>query len=266
MKKLFLTSLAISTLTLGLSACSPKPETPEEILDASIKAMKETNSFRIDMNIDQDLTYGPPSGEPDKQTAEIVTDYVKEPEGLHLNTHMNVAGPKVDAEMYFAEGEVYTTSSRWDHWYKGKENGYQPSLDTVRRMVDLDKRLEWLKTHSEEMEVKEEDDQWVLTFSGEGEKFNRFTEFILDLSKPALYQSLYLEDIKTNDLNYKIYIDRKSFLPAESEINIDIEMMNELDGNEMAAIQTIKETYTKMDEIEAVTIPSEVKDTAKDKF
>ncbi|KSU64489.1 hypothetical protein AS034_01215 [[Bacillus] enclensis] len=266
MKKLFLTSLAISTLTLGLSACSPKPDTPEEILDASIKAMEETNSFQIDMNIDQDLIYGPPRGELDKQTAKIVTDYVKEPEGLHLNTQMNVAGAKVDAEMYLAESEVYTTSSRWDHWYKGKEDGYQPSLDTVRKMVDLDKRLEWLKTHSEEMEVKEEEEQWVLTFTGEGDKFNRFTEFILDLSKPALYHSKYLEDIKTNDLTYSIYINRESFLPAKSDINMDIEMMNELDGNEMATTQTIKETYTKIDEIEAITIPSEVKDTAKDKF
>ncbi len=265
MKKLFLTSLAISTLTLGLSACSPKPDTPEEIFDASIKAMEETNSFQIDMNIDQDLIYGPPRGEPDKQTAKIVTDYVKEPEGLHLNTHMNVAGAKVDAEMYLAESEVYTTSSRWDHWYKGKEDGYQPSLDTVRKVVDLTERLGWFKTHSKEMEVKD-DDQWVLTFSGEGEKFNRFTEFILDLSKPALYHSKYLEDIKTNELTYTIYIDRESFLPVESEINIDIEMMNELDGNEMATTQTIKETYTKMDEIEAITIPSEVKDMAKDKF
>ncbi|XXM72414.1 DUF6612 family protein [Lysinibacillus sphaericus] len=266
MKKLLFTSLAICTLTLGLSACSPKPETPEDILNASIKAMEGTNSFRVNMNIDQDLTYGPPTGDPDKQTAEVVTDYVKEPEGLHLNTHLNVSGAEVEAEMYAAGDAVYATSSRWDHWYKGKEDGYQPSLDTVRKMVDLTERMEWLKTHSKQIEVEEEENQLVLELTGKGEEFLSFTKFILDLSQPALYQSEHLEDIKTNDLTYRIYIDRESFLPAKSEISLNIEMMNELDGNEMATIQTIKEIYTKIDEIEAITIPSEVKDTAKDKF
>lgn len=265
MKKLLTALLTILTISLMLMSCSTKPKSPEEVLNASIKALEETKSFRLEMTIDQALIYGP-NGEPQKQTAEIVTDYVKKPEGLHLKTNMNVAGPQVDAEMYYAEGEVYTTSSRWEHWYKGKEDGYQPSLDTTKRMVNLSDRLKWLKVHSKEMKMKEEEDHLALSFTGEGEEFESFTNYSLDLSKPALYDSKYLKDVKTNELTYTIFLEKESFLPTETTINLDIEMLNELDGNEMKTTQTIKENYTKMNKIETITIPSEVKDTAKDKF
>ncbi|TDL31733.1 hypothetical protein E2R51_10915 [Jeotgalibacillus sp. S-D1] len=264
MKKLYSPLIFVSSFLFA--GCSADPETPEEILEASIRALEDINSFQAKILIDQDIIYIDDNSS--KQITEINADSVNDPEGIHATMVTNLIdlAPETVLEMYTDGETTYSTSKRWEEWYINQDGGTQPSLDSYKELLDLSERMEWLLSYAGEMDVKEKEDSLILSFTGSGEEFVPFTELMLDFSQPYFNLAEYLNDVSVNEIVYSISFDQNTLLPVDSTINLDIEMINGFDERDMLSDQTIEETYTKMDEIDPIKIPQEIIDNAKEAF
>jgi hypothetical protein len=256
MKKLLLLFLCTFTLSLVAAACSNKPETPKDVLSASIKAMGEVNSFRSVIEVNQDTTY---AETPSKDASTITMDYIKEPEALYQTTHLSLSDgyQNFKGELYLVEGDVYATDVL-SRWTKGTDAGVHPSLEATRKHLSVTYELQWLHSHSDKIQMEEKDEQYVLTLSGSGNTFKNFTEYLLDITRPASYSSQFVDDLVTNSLTYNVFIDKESLRPVNTIITTDLEMTVDEGHNSIETIQTIEESYSNFNEVEPIVLPDEV--------
>ncbi len=263
MKKLLMFCGCLS-VTLSLAACDNKPNTPEEVLESSIQAMEQTNSYRTEVKIEQDIDLFSPGS---KQTNELTMDYVKDPLGLHITQNTKIDNVnKVGAQLYFADGDVYTIDSNYEkeNWWKGKDTGYHPSLDEAKEYMDLSKRLEDFQRHSEKLKLEEKEEHYILTLTGEGDSFHELSVYFLDISMPAFIDTDWGENLQNNGFTYTIYIDKESFHFTKSLIRANLEMDLTDMEDRLETETTIEEKISKYDELERIVIPDEVIENALD--
>jgi methyl coenzyme M reductase subunit D len=260
MKKL-LTYFLYIALIIGLTACSEdKPDTSEEVLEASIKAVNPINSYHTDMEIKQEGVYGLPF----KQTSNTAMDYVKEPEGIYLKTKTRVDQAKVEGQLYFAEGDVYQKDTVIDHWVKGKETGFHLWLSHAKEQLNLTKRLEWLQTHADDIEMEVKDGDYILTLTGSGDTYQEWSKQTLDISMPAFYQSKFGKDLKNNGFTYTVHIGEEDFLLTKVITEADLQLTVDDDAKILETKTTIEEDISNFDGIDPIEVPDTVLDSAVD--
>jgi hypothetical protein len=259
MKKLLFLFICTFTLSIVATACSHKSEAPKDVVSASIKAMEEVNSFRSVIEVRQDTIYAETS--PSEDTTTIKMDYIKETEALYQTTHISIGDgyQNFKGELYLVEGDVYSTDVL-SRWTKGSDAGVHPSLETTRKHLNVLYELKWLQSHSDKIQMEEKDEQYVLTLSGSGDPFKSITEYLLDLTRPALYSSQFVDNLVTNSLTYKVFIDKETLRPANTIITTDLEMSVDEGHNSIETIQTIKQSYSNFNEVESIVLPDEVRE------
>ena len=263
MKKLLFLVLCTCTLSLVATACSNKPKAPEDVINASIKAIKEINSFRSVIEVHQDTTYGEPDAEklPSKDSSTITMNYIKEPEALHQSTHIsfNDGYQNLKGELYLFDGDVYATDVL-SRWTKGTDAGIRPSLEATRKHLSMIYELKWLQSHSDKIHLEEKNDQYVLTVSGSGNTFKSIAEYLLDITLPASYSSKFVDDLHINSLTYSVFIDKQSHRPVNTTFTTDLEMKVDEGHNSIETTQTIQETYSNFNEVDPIVLPKEVRE------
>jgi hypothetical protein len=260
MKKI-LTYCACITVVLGLTACADdKPDTPEEVLEASIQAMETIHSYRSNMEINQDAVYSSPF----KQKADIMMDYVKEPEGMYLRGKTQVDQVKVEGQLYFVDGDVYQKDTIIDYWVKGKETGFHPSLDDAIEQLNLVERLEWLQTHKGDLEMEVKEGEYVLTLKGSGDTYQEWSKQIVDISMPAFYKSTFGKNLVNNGFTYTVHIAKDDFLLSKAITQANLQLTVDEDEKILKTKTTIEEDISKVDEIDPIVVPDKVFDSAVD--
>ncbi|KAA0565808.1 DUF6612 family protein [Rossellomorea aquimaris] len=260
MKKLLVLFGCIA-LAFTLTACSDdKPDTQEEVLEASIQTAENINSYRSNIKINQEAVYSSPF----KQTAEITMDYVKEPQGMVLNAKTGIDNVKVEGELYFVDGDVYQRDTVIDYWVEGKETGFHPSLDDAIKQLSLTKRLEWLQTHADDLEMEVKEGKYILTLTGSGDTYQELSKQIWDMSMPAFYKSNFGKNLKNKKFSYTVHIAQEDFLLLESFTEADLELTVDDDEKQLKTLVTIEEEISKVDEIDPIVVPDKVSGSAVD--
>jgi hypothetical protein len=225
--------------------------------------MEQVNSFRSVIEVQQDTTYAEKNADasPSKDTSTIKMDYIKKPEALYQTTHISFSDgyQNFKGELYLLEGDVYATDVL-SRWTKGTGAGIRPSLEATRKHLSIIYELKWLESHSDKIQMEEKDEQYVLTLSGSGNNFKSFTEYLLDITLPALYSSQFVDNLVTNSLTYNVFIDKETLRLVNTIITTDLEMTVDEGHNLIETIQTIKETYSNFNEVESIVLPDEVRE------
>jgi hypothetical protein len=283
MKKLLM-AMAAGTLTLGLAACGETAEptegtpedkqsdlTAEEVYEKALTASQEMKSTEAALVLDQKISI--PSQEVEMNTnTNMDLEMTLDPMALHQKgtMAMSAAGGEemsMEIEAYMTEdGTMYLLDPQAGQWMK--MTGAIPELDQlIQNQPDPSEQLEQLQEYAKDMKFEQNENEYILKLTADGEKFNELIKQTLQEQLPpeALEQmgeeeQQALENMKINELQYEMYVDKESF--NMTAMNMVMAMTMEEQGEELNIDMDSKTTYSNINGIEKIEIPQEVIDSA----
>lgn len=233
----------------------------DEILDKSIQSMSELSSYSMDMNLIQDLVI-PGEEAPVKISGTIKTDITMEPISLYqtMSLSSDMDDLTYDTENYITDDGFYMSNPEDGSWMKFPSEFAEQMKET---QTDADEQLQLLKSFSEEITISEEDNEYVLTIKGSGEKFMDLTRELLQQMGDSLAEDadlLSMMDMKV--LDFVVHIDKETFYQTKIELDLELEMTEE--GETMTMKQNINGTMSNFNGIDAIVIPEDVKNNAEE--
>lgn len=250
MKKLGL-FLAGFLVILMLAACGKASLDKSEVLANSIEASKEIKSYSIEMDMDIDM-------EDMKQSVSMKGDITHNPDMIYLNMNMDMLGMNMDVETYLNQDEAYM--SMMGEWMEmdPSELGLE-SFDQIN-----EEEMQKLTKFTEQFEMTEEEDQYILTLTGNDETYRELIEDVISSSMGEVSADPYMEElinsIKIKNLNLEYHIDKETFIHTTQIFDIELEMV---EGDTTTPLKIKGElTTSNINGVEPIVIPEEVKENA----
>ncbi|WP_156856152.1 DUF4367 domain-containing protein [Oceanobacillus sp. AG] len=242
-------ALLIIASFLLLAACGEdkEPLTEGQVLEQAIQANADLESYTTEMKIDTEIM--------DMNVSiEGTADVTHDPDTLYLDMTMGMTGISMDVETYIVGEEVYM--NMFGEWFITDEE--EMGLESFDQLNEGE--LEKLEAFADQFEMTEEEDQYILTLTGEGEEFEELIEPYFDTSMGDLTMDIDLEedlsDITINSFETEMKVDKESMLIQSQTVQAEFEM----DGESIQV--TAEATVSNVNEVEPIEVPEEVKENA----
>ena len=271
MKKRILSIVAVSVMAVSLVACgdsskkaatSSNGTTVKDVVKKMNKATQEgtgsdiTGSIDFKASIEQD-------GEKYDMTVSGTMDVqaTNEPVVSHIKTdmEMNMAGMSqpLATEMYTSQdedGNTTTYVSQSGKWVKSTVEADESSTEMIDAMSDISKYItdENIKKYFDNVKLKEEKKDGTDCYVVSGTLKENAFEDLLNASKEITGDSVDESSIPDITMPIKVYIDKKTYLPKEVTVNIEME---KTDGMEIkkAEIKMTSNSYN----VDSIEIPED---------
>jgi len=275
MKRIF-SALSVSILSMVLLvACSETAEpvseqenkqanknsdkselTIKEVYEKMMDASEDIDSFVMDMEMEQEIIEG--DNEPVPTQSTIHSKVVQEPIGLEQKVNMTIDGQTIETEQYFTKEGFYMYDPGQDMWMKYSE-GHEDLMAQLQADSGLDQTqtLSELQTFIEDFTFEQTNEEFILTLDADDEKFNSLVQ--QELSSGAVEMNE-VKDIEINGIEYEIFVDKKTYLPSQMNIIMNINMTSE--GQKVTLKQNIDTTYSDYNSLNAISIPKEAIENA----
>lgn len=238
--------------------------TAEEVLAQSTEAMSEVESYSMELNINQEMQV-------DEETIPmdmtLQMDVTQNPMMLkQVMTMPDMTGEgEMEIEQYMDEdGTMYMYDAATEQWMR-----LDASAMGITDLQDLEmspqEQLELLQDMSESIEITETEEYYELSVVGSGEGIKELAMQFANLDgDPAMQGELdeVMSHMDIETLDYVIKIDKETFY--QTEININMEMSMEAEGQTLVMKQVSEGTISQYDEIDQIEIPEEAKENAVD--
>ncbi|MCW1927745.1 DUF6612 family protein [Bhargavaea beijingensis] len=283
MKKLLM-AMAAGSLTLGLAACNetakPMEGTPEEkqsdltaeeVYEKALTASQEMKSTEASVEMDQKISV--PSQDVEMNThTNMDMEMTLDPVALHQKgtlTLSDASGEEksADIDVYMTEdGTMYMRDPQGEQWLK--MTGAVPGLDQLtQQQPDPSEQLEQLREYAKDMKFEQNENEYILKLTADGEKFNELIKQTLQEQLPpeALEQmsedeQKALENMNINELQYEMFVDKESF--NMTAMNMVMSMSVEDQAETLNIDIDSKTAYSNINGIEKIEIPQEIIDSA----
>jgi hypothetical protein len=262
MKKLIGIGTA-AVLAISLTACGTTTggKDLEGIMNSAIDASENLESFHVEMEMDQDIIPAGAESEKVSQASTIEMDYVTEPLGMYQTTEMTMMGMPIESETYFTEEGLYTKDSMSNQWQAAPKGLSDSIVEMSKNQADASEQLKQLKEYAKDVKFEEKEDHYIISFTASGDEYQRLVEDTIESTMPeGLMPKELLEGIKVNELSYTYEIDKKTYHPLNFSVNMDFDM--EIEGQKIQSVQKMKGSYSKINDIDNITIPAEVIENA----
>ncbi|MET3698489.1 uncharacterized protein DUF1396 [Bacillus oleivorans] len=237
---------------MALAACgADKSLDKSEVLSKSVEATKSLESYSVEMNMDIDMMDM-------KSNLTATGDITHNPDAMYLNLNMGMPGMSMDMEMYLQDEEAYM--SMFGEWMK---------MDAAEMGIsDFDQlnqeEMEKLTQFTEQFEMTEEENAYVLKLSGNDESYKVLIEDLVMSSMGDFsgdpYMEEMIESIKINKLDLEIRIDKETFFQTAQTFDVELEMVEE--GTTTPIKLKGDFTTSNLNKVEPIEIPAEVKENA----
>jgi len=277
--------MAASALSLGLAACNstatPTSETNEEnaseltlkqVYEKSLSQSESIKSLSASIDMSQ-LIEVPAQGISMNTTSDMTMDMVIEPLSVYQNgtTTMTVPGEEsssqpqeIEIESYMTEDGFFMHDTMSEQWVKMPTDMYDQMMSMSENQADPAQQLKDLKPFMEDFVFEQTDSEYVLKLEASGEQFNELIQKQLAETMPEMMveEEELLQDIKIENVNYEIFIDKETF--NTTALNMVMDMTMPVEGEEMKLSQNLKSTFIKYNEVEAIQVPQEILDSAEE--
>ncbi|PQD94795.1 hypothetical protein CYL18_12580 [Pradoshia eiseniae] len=275
MKRIF-SALSVSILSLVLLvACSETAEpvseqenkqanknsdkselTIKEVYEKMMDASEDIDSFVMDMEMEQEIIEG--DNEPVPTQSTIHSKVVQEPIGLEQKVNMTIDGQTIETEQYFTEEGFYMYDPGQDMWMKYSE-GHEDLMAQLQADSGLNQTqtLSELQSFIEDFTFEQNNEEFILTLDADDEKFNSLVQ--QELSSGAVEMNE-VKDLEINGIEYEIFVDKKTYLPSQMNIIMNINMTSE--GQKVTLKQEIDTTYSDYNSLDAISVPKEALENA----
>ncbi|RIW30722.1 hypothetical protein D3H55_16465 [Bacillus salacetis] len=274
--------LSAAALALSLGACSmtASPEenvknssdmTLEQVFKKSQKADSELTSVHLDMESKQMITNdGNEEGSMDMSTASS-SDLVMDPMTMHQTSTVNMAMeemegtelPLAEVEMYLTEQEIYMKDNMQNQWtILPNEMADMMKQSALQESALPENQLKQLEPYLDQFTFKQDDDHFILQLSLEGDQANDILKEGMGMMNEELQSTVegVMENMSIENMELKMWIDKESFHTVKMEVQQKLEMNQ--NGESVKMDQTMKSDFSKFNEIDAIEVPAEVKESA----
>ena len=230
--------------------------TIKEVYEKMMDASEDIDSFVMDMEMEQEIIEG--DNEPVPTQSTIHSKVVQEPIGLEQKVNMTIDGQTIETEQYFTEEGFYMYDPGQDMWMKYSE-GHEDLMAQLQADSGLNQTqtLSELQSFIEDFTFEQNNEEFILTLDADDEKFNSLVQ--QELSSGAVEMNE-VKDLEINGIEYEIFVDKKTYLPSQMNIIMNINMTSE--GQKVTLKQEIDTTYSDYNSLDAISIPKEALENA----
>ncbi|MFC7062212.1 DUF6612 family protein [Halobacillus seohaensis] len=234
---------------------SPGSGDAEQILRQSAKVMADLTSFLAEGEFTEDTTT---NGQNEKTETKLTMEMVQDGSTqmyAQSNTLSNI-NTDDDTEMYLVEDVVYIKSE--GRWFSMPMNSDSGQMFEMFKVLD-DERLEDYVSFGKSFDVIDNDDHYLLTFSGDDEDYK---SVVMGASESMLGNSLkeHYENMEITG-TYEIKIDKDTYYMRGYNTEYELTTTGEL--GDVKTYHNSTYAISNFNEYDEITVPGEVVEQAE---
>ncbi|HET7628595.1 MAG TPA: DUF6612 family protein [Bacillales bacterium] len=252
MKRIFMWA-AVTAFIIVLSACGQQLS-KEEIVNQA--ASKDFNSFKAAVKMNMHIEA---NGQQLDQSMNFAMKYKKDPFLTQLTMH-TIEG---DLEMYFNQDYAYIMNPETDQWVKTSIADVE-ELEALTDPKAMEQDLERINQFTDVFEFERTEEGYKLHTAIDEASSEQQLSLVKDVLKDAMKENneegqFTIE--KVNQFDYTVQLDKDLYLKKAS-VKMDVSVT--VDGKPVKFDVQVDADYDKINQMESLSLPEEVKQNAKE--
>ena len=250
--KKYLLIIATVILSVTLAACSTGASA-EQIVNKSIESSKNIKSTDFAATNSSEILVGEQT-----QTVEntVSGSLIMEPLTMKATTDVKAQGQSQTLELYIKDGTAYAKSTGQNEWVKSSNNAITAQFENLKKIANSDQILEFYEKISKDFKKTEENGNYVLTYTGNGDQFKELMVAIANASSGNEVTASAFAGVDFKNVSIKLVVT-KDYVPVNNEVTMELATKNTPTPTTMKIKQIIK--YSNVNNVKEISLPDEVK-------
>ena len=250
--KKYLLIIATVILSVTLAACSTGASA-EQIVNKSIESSKNIKSTDFTATNSSEILVGEQT-----QTVEntVSGSLIMEPLTMKATTDVKAQGQSQTLELYIKDGTAYAKSTGQNEWVKSSNNAITAQFENLKKIANSNQILEFYKKISKDFKKTEENGNYVLTYTGNGDQFKELMVAIANASSGNEVTASAFAGVDFKNVSIKLVVT-KDYVPVNNEVTMELATKNTPTPTTMKIKQIIK--YSNVNNVKEISLPDEVK-------
>lgn len=250
--KKYLLLVATIILSVTLAACGMGASS-EQIVNKSVESSKNIKSTNFEATNSSEILIGDQT-----QTIEntVSGSLIMEPLAMKANTDVKAQGQSQTLELYIKDGTAYAKSTGQNEWVKSSNNNITAQFENLKKIANSDQILEFYKKIAKDFKKTEENGNYVLTYTGNGDQFKDLMVAIANASSGSEVTASAFNNVDFKNVSIKLVVT-KDFIPVNNEVTMELATKDTSNPTTMKIKQIIK--YSNVNNVKEINLPDEVK-------
>ena len=250
--KKYLLLVATIILSVTLAACGMGASS-EQIVNKSVESSKNIKSTNFEATNSSEILIGDQT-----QTIEntVSGSLIMEPLAMKANTDVKAQGQSQTLELYTKDGTAYAKSTGQNEWVKSSNNNITAQFENLKKIANSDQILEFYKKIAKDFKKTEENGNYVLTYTGNGDQFKELMVAIANASSGSEVTASAFNNVDFKNVSIKLVVT-KDFIPVNNEVTMELATKDTSNPTTMKIKQIIK--YSNVNNVKEINLPDEVK-------
>ena len=250
--KKYLLLIATIILSVTLAACGMGASS-EQIVNKSVESSKNIKSTNFEATNSSEILIGDQT-----QTIEntVSGSLIMEPLAMKANTDVKAQGQSQTLELYIKDGTAYAKSTGQNEWVKSSNNNITAQFENLKKIANSDQILEFYKKIAKDFKKTEENGNYVLTYTGNGDQFKDLMVAIANASSGSEVTASAFNNVDFKNVSIKLVVT-KDFIPVNNEVTMELATKDTSNPTTMKIKQIIK--YSNVNNVKEINLPDEVK-------
>ena len=250
--KKYLLLIATIILSVTLAACG-MGTSAEQIVNKSVESSKNIKSTDFEATNQSEILVGEQN-----QTIEntVSGSLIMDPLAMKATTDVKAQGQSQTLELFIKDGTAYAKSTGQDGWVKSSNNNITAQFENLKKIANSDKILEFYKKIAKDFKKTEENGNYVLTYSGNGDQFKDLMVAIANASSGSEVTASAFNNVDFKNVSIKLVVT-KDFTPVNNEVTMELATKDTSNPTTMKIKQIIK--YSNVNNVKEINLPDEVK-------
>ena len=250
--KKYLLLIATVILSVTLAACG-MGTSAEQIVNKSVESSKNIKSTDFEATNQSEILVGEQN-----QTIEntVSGSLIMDPLAMKATTDVKAQGQSQTLELYIKDETAYAKSTGQDGWVKSSNNNITAQFENLKKIANSDKILEFYKKIAKDFKKTEENGNYVLTYTGNGDQFKDLMVAIANASSGSEVTASAFDNVDFKNVSIKLVVT-KDFTPVNNEVTMELATKDTSNPTTMKIKQIIK--YSNVNNVKEINLPDEVK-------
>ena len=250
--KKYLLLIATVILSVTLAACG-MGTSAEQIVNKSVESSKNIKSTDFEAISQSEILVGEQN-----QTIEntVSGSLIMDPLAMKATTDVKAQGQSQTLELYIKDGTAYAKSTGQNEWVKSSNNNITAQFENLKKIANSDQILEFYKKIAKDFKKTEENGNYVLTYTGNGEQFKDLMVAVANASSGSEVTASAFNNVDFKNVSIKLVVT-KDFVPVNNEVTMELATKDTSNPTTMKIKQIIK--YSNVNNVKEIKLPDEVK-------
>ena len=250
--KKYLLLVATIILSVTLAACGMGAST-EQIVNKSVESSKNIKSTDFEATSQSEILVGEQN-----QTIEntVSGSLIMDPLAMKATTDVKAQGQSQTLELYIKDGTAYAKSTGQNEWVKSSNNNITAQFENLKKIANSDQILEFYKKIAKDFKKTEENGNYVLTYTGNGEQFKDLMVAVANASSGSEVTASAFNNVDFKNVSIKLVVT-KDFVPVNNEVTMELATKDTSNPTTMKIKQIIK--YSNVNNVKEINLTDKVK-------